>query len=551
MAYGRQATAGNLQSSGPGFINHKFTPKMQTENNRNSSPLLEGLIRMVSPRLAFTRERYRAGLEAIENFRKWNGAGHGRRTAGWDTSAAGANAENAMGVLTVRYRSRDLVRNNPYMKRGIQAIATNTIGSGIRPTPLGLADEAGKALKKLFDDWADTTDCDYDGHCNLYGLQLMAMRAIAESGGVIVRKRIVKDKTLVLPLQLQVLEIDFLDTSRDTPISSKREGGYDIRGTHYDSSGKITGYWLYTQHPGENGGAINSVFVEKSEVLHVYNKERPGQVDGVPFAASAIVSLYDFDEYEQAQLVRQKIAACFSVFITEPDGQLPSTGGTGTTGNATQRRQREKVEPGIIEHLPQGKTVQFATPPSVSNYDEYATSILRKIAVGLGVSYEVLSGDLSNVNFSSGRMGWIEFHRLITQWQTIMLVPMLCNPIWKWFIEAAVIMGHARLGTKAKWTPPRREMIDPMKEVQGMMALVRNGFEPWSEIVTQMGGDPATVFAQIVKDFEDMKKKNIVLDCNPATDANQIKALYDTQNNDDDEKTPRQKKNEAKKQKSG
>lgn len=475
----------------------------------------ERLISIVSPKTALQRAQYRMAMDLMSE-RGYDAAALGRRANSWGASASSANKETERDLARMRFRSRDLVRNNPYAKRAIQAMATNVVGTGIRPTPKGLDDASQKAIKELWDGWAESTACDYEGQTNLYGLQSLAAHCVAESGEVIIRRRIVQSADF--PLQLQVLEPDFLDHNKNSIVGfgeGRSKDNYTIQGVEFNKEGKRVGYWLYPVHPGE-GVASVSQFVSADDILHVYVKTRPGQVRGVPQAHASVSSLYDFSEYEQAQLVRQKVAACFSVFISGGNGAgLPGqTGGT----QAAKDRKKEQIEPGIIQYMNAGEQVSFAAPPGTQNYDEYATSILRKAAVGIGVSYEVLSGDLSNVNFSSGRMGWIEFHRLITQLQMHTYVPMMAQPIWDWFVAIAIVLGKAKTGIKVTWTPPRREMIDPAKEIAALSEAVRNGFDSWSNVVTQFGGDPRTVLQQIVKDFEEFKAAGLMLACDPRYD---------------------------------
>ena len=505
--------------------------------------IIDRAIMYVNPAAGAKRMQSRAVAEILkDNVRAYDAAGRGRRTKGWWATGASANRETLQGLTLLRWRSRDLVRNNAYAKRAIQAITTNTVGLGIRATPVEVEGKRfNKKTSAAWKSWAESTDCDWDGQANFYGLQRLAMRCIAESGEVVIRRRWVEGKAI--PIQLQVLEPDLIDHHRNTAVTI--DSGYILQGIEFDGKGKIKGYWMYPFHPGE-GTAVPSQFVPAKEILHVYYKERAGQVRGVPFGSSAALSLYDFDEYEQAQLIRQKIASCFAIFVQDNDADItrPTNGSVG--GPVGPRR--EKVEPGIIEYLPQGKTVTMANPPGVQNYDEYASAMLRKIAVGFGVSYEILSGDLSNVNFSSGRMGWIEFHRLISEWQNLMLVPMMCDPIWDWFIEAAAFMGEAQLGTKATWTPPRREMIDPSKEIKAMSEAVRNGFESWSSIVRQLGGDPNMVLDEIGKDYENFDEKELMLSCDPRYDAaRKIPPDQELPGNEEDEPTGKQMKASKKK----
>jgi lambda family phage portal protein len=461
------------------------------------------IIEAVNPELAFKRERFRAAIEVI---RQYDAGSRSRRTKDWRAWDGGQNNEIAAALPTLRARSRDLVKNNPFAKRAIQIIAANTVGSGIKPAPeIEGRPAIERRIKEAFRQWSETTECDWEGQNTFYGLQELCMRSIAEAGEVLIRKR--RNSNMKIPFQLQVLEPEFIDSSKNyQPLNG---GGFIMYGVEFNEQGKRVAYHLYDRHPKEFFEA-QSKRVPASEILHVYNVERPGQVRGVPFGVSAMLRLKDFDDYEAAQLVRQKIAACFSVFVQD-------TGADNITGSLSQddTERLGRVEPGIIEYLPPGKSIQFASPPPAEGYGEYSTKILQAIAAGYGVTYEALTGDLSNVNFSSARMGWLEFQRLVEKYQKNMLVPMLCDPVWNWFMEAAELRGIVTKKYTARWTPPRREMIDPSKEVKGMSDAVRNGFQSWSETVRQLGHDPEDVIDELKADYAAFDANGFKLECDP------------------------------------
>src|SRR5262249_35547454 len=151
--------------------------------------------------------------------------------------------------------------------------------------------------------------------------------------------------------------------------------------------------------------------------------DRAGQVRGVPWGSSVLLKIRDFDDYDydDAQLMRQKIAACFAGFLM--DKEVPEASSDHETG-------LEHINPGTIAKLPPGKEIVFGNPPVVGlEYQPYATVTLRSIATGFDVPYESLTQDYSQVNFSSGRMGWLEFHRNIEQWRWHMMIPNFCDPV--------------------------------------------------------------------------------------------------------------------------
>lgn len=461
---------------------------------------IDKVIGWLNPKAAFERQRYRIGVKLLEEQeRRYEASGGGRRTSGWNSNSGSANSEIAVALSTLRNRSRDLVRNNPYAKRAVKAIANNTVGTGIRPTPVGLTGRAEKRVKEAWMMWAETTACDFDGKHNIYGLQKLVMRSVAESGECIVRKR--RNINSSVPIQFQIVEADIIDSEKNS-LAIGSDGSFIMHGIEFDKSGKRTAYWLFDQHPGDQ--YVYKDYVSKrvpiDELMHIYYVERPGQIRGIPFGVASMMRMKDFDDYEDAQLVRQKIAACFSVFISQ------------SQDGADDADENERVEPGMVYKTAPGETVTFATPPAAEGYAEYSRKILQGIAAGYDTTYEALTGDLSNVNFSSGRMGWIEFQRNVEDWQENMLIPQLCNPMWDWFMQGLKISGVIGSPVTASWTPPRREMIDPYKETQGQQLAVASGFKSWQETVRESGYNPEEVLAEIKAERERFKELGITLD---------------------------------------
>lgn len=477
--------------------------------------ILDRVIATLAPETGARRAKARARMRAYENARAlYDGASVSRRTAGWRRVSTDANAEIVHGVLgRLRDTSRDLVRNNPYARRGIDAITHNVVGAGVIPQFRSASQSATDALEAMAVEHLDTTAVDADGRHNLYGLQALAMRAVAESGEVLVRRRRRRPEDgLPLPFALQVLESDFLDSSKNGDMGN---GNIAVQGVEFDRLGRRVAYWMFDEHPGSTGTMRlpQSRRVPAQDVAHVYRMDRPGQVRGVPWLAPVILRMHDYADYEDAQLMRQKIAAVFAAFVTDPDG-VDRGPIDGETSSANEDRL-ESLEPGIIEYLPPGKEIKFASPPGVEGYGEYARIQLHAIAAGLGVTYETLTGDLSEVNFSSGRMGWLEFQRSIVFWQNSILINQMCKRVEGWFLEAASVGVGVAAPATATWTPPRREMIDPTKEIPAQRDAVRSGFVSLSDAVRSMGKDPMEHFNEMAEDFARLDTLGLVLDSDP------------------------------------
>ena len=319
-----------------------------------------------------------------------------------------------------------------------------------------------------------------------------------------------------MPIQLQVIEADHIDTMKDGP--AEKEGHYWVQGVELDALGRRTGYWIFRNHPGDHrrSMSLESVFVPAQSMLHIYRVDRPGQVRGIPWAAPVVIRSRELKDYEDAQLLRQKIAACFALFRQDMAFDLDADVASPAASSEKEELGRDYVEPGMMIDLPAGKEIKFASPPSVSGYEEFVTRQLRAIAVGLGVSYEALTGDFSSVNFSSGRMGHIEFQRNVAAWQSAIMVTQFCRPVWRWFSTVATLMGVRDEGLQPSWILPRREMIDPTREVPAAIQKIRGGLTTLSDEIRSQGMDPAEVFLRLASERDLLNALGITTESDPA-----------------------------------
>jgi lambda family phage portal protein len=452
----------------------------------------------------WTMQRLRARVAADLLARNYEAATFGRRTSGWARNVGDANAVNAVALGELRLHARDLVRNNGWARKAQRVIANSAVGWGLTPKASAVEDpQSAKAADAVWKAWAGSSECDSEGRLNICGIQHLVMRSVAESGEVLIRRRFRRPTDgLTIPIQIQVLEADYLDTSKDGLIGI--EGGPIINGVEFDAIGRRVAYWLFPAHPGSTRLLTVSKRVPADEVIHVYKTERPGQVRGVSWFGAAIVPLKDFDEYEDATLMRQKIAACFAGFMTDD--------GTGATlGAPTSDPTIETLEPGQIAKLPPGKQITFANPPNMTQ-DSFNMNTLRKIASALSVTYEDLTGDYSQVNFSSARMARLAFWDNVVDWRWNMLIPILCDGVWAWAMESAVAAGLLKTAPRADWSAPAMPMIEPDKEGLAISRLIRNGVKTYSEMVREQGGDPEAHWTEYAADQAKLDALGIKLD---------------------------------------
>lgn len=469
--------------------------------------LLERAIATIAPGYAVRREIDRRRLGLIRGM-GYEGAAVGRRTQNWKTSSRDANAEIAPALPLLRNRSSDLRRNNPYAEAAMSSIVDDMIGYGIRPKFKGRTKTQTKKAAELWAAHAETPAIDYDGKHDIYGLEALAANAIVERGASLVRRRLLstaemKARGAVLPFQIQLLEPDLLDMTRDGP---QPDGSVDIKGIRFEKKGGIRGYWMYDNHPGSGSMRLTaqSNFVPARDLIHTFRMDRAGQVHGVPWAAPVMLRMRNFDEAEDAYVELQKVAACFSVWFS----------GLESENGQTKIDLAERLEPGQIGFSPPGTTPHFTSPPTVNGYKDFSSITLHAIAAGFGVPYEVF-GDLSGVNYSSGRLGWQRYQRRLERWQWQMFIPSFCVGVWSWFNSSMQFVGAMSEDCQAGWAPPRRMMVDPKNEIAADKEEIRNGLSTWSQKVAERGYDPEQQAEEIKTSNELLDKHGLKLDCDP------------------------------------
>jgi lambda family phage portal protein len=452
----------------------------------------------------------RAAFEEVT--RKYDGAALGRLRQGWKASGTSADAEIGQALPTLRARHRDLIRNNAHARKAVTVWKNNIVGAGIMARSNGPDPDINKRTDELWSEWVKQADA--DGQLDFYGLQELAVGIMVEGGEALVRRRLRSPRDgLRVPLQIQILEGDHLDHGKSGPTSASRTA---VQGVEFAANGRRTAYWLFREHPGNSwlsgAGRYQSAPVSASEVLHLYRKERT-QTRGVPWGASIITDMHDDADYDLAERIRKKTEACIVAIVTGAEegdeGIAPKV--VDAAGNTI-----EKFEPGLIAYARDGKQVTFNNPTAMGGYAEYKDVNHHKIAAGYLMPHMLMTGELSKVNFTSSRVGLVDFRRLVDAVQWLTLVPMLLDPVRRWFCAAAHLAGELPVPyVPCEWNPPAFESVNPLDDANAELINMRSGTVSWDESVSKRGRNPDDVMNEIAarqKKFDDL---GLIFDSDP------------------------------------
>ena len=434
--------------------------------------ILEKAIAIVSPEWAYKRAVFNDAVRSYDAGRV------DRFNDTWTPINMDTENSDKMQRDLIKARARSLEANSDMAESAIGSIVRNSVGTGIQPQARTPDDGINKKLEELWKEWTKQENCDITGQQTFYEIQELLLRRKVVDGESMVRK--VYDKSARIPLKLQLIKPDLLDSYLLTAPKTNRI----IRsGIELNDYLKPVAYWIQRKSP-DGYITYQSDRVPADQILHLWRKKHADQIRGISELATSIQRISETDEYLRAETIAAKIAACYAVFIT-----TVTPAGGGAVGRQTQTKDKEgkpleSIRPGMISKLRPGENISAANPGrSATTAGDYVKIQQQLAGSGLGLSYELVSRDFSKATFSSARQGHLEDRRTFLPIQGYMIAH-CCRPIWEAFVEAVVLAGLVKIPgywtnkeayLSADWITPGWEWIDPQKEANADVTLMKNG----------------------------------------------------------------------------
>jgi lambda family phage portal protein len=404
-------------------------------------------------------------------------------------------------------RSRDAFRNQLLPRAVLTRITSNVIGSGLRMQArpdkdvLGISKEEADELTAIIERehklWANNTACDAEWTLNFYQLQNLALLSQLMSGDVFTATPMVRRPGAVYETVLQMLESDRID---NPPYVTRSDN--IVQGVQLDALGAPMRYYISNQHPADAIGAVRfapvDVFGPRTgvrRVLHLFDKERPGQVRGAPILAPLLEPLKKLDCYGEAELTAAVVSALFTAFVTKaPEGLSgPLDGaGDGTTNEVA-------LGNGAIVDLAPGEDIKFANPGRPNeNYGPFFEEFARQAGAALELPMDELLLSYRD-SYSAARAAMLQGWRMYKR-RRANTAAMWCQPAHAvWFDEA---VSKGRIPVKnysdparriayqtAKWSGPARGAIDELKEIQAAEKRVAVGVSTLEIETSELTGE--------------------------------------------------------------
>jgi lambda family phage portal protein len=321
-------------------------------------------------------------------------------------------------------------------------------------------------------------------------------------------------------------------------------------GIEHDDYGRPLAYYVHRLHPNDlrlaPGRLADEVLrIPAADMIHLKVTERWPQTRGVPWLHAAINRLNQLGEFEESAVVAARIGASKVGFFENPDGDLTALADGDQDGTPTAN-----VEAGEFTALPPGYKFSSWDPNYPNDvYDPFTRSILRGIAAGVGVSYESLSRDYSQSNYSSSRLALLDdrdLWRTLQQWW----IRAFREPLHREWLRAAMLAraipgvdllaygADPRRFEAVKFKPRGWSWVDPTKEVDAYKEAERAGYLTKSQVIAMTGGgvDLEDVLRERRRELDMLDAMDLETDTThaPATAAAPAPAAEPAEKPDDD-----------------
>lgn len=426
------------------------------------------------------------------------------------------NISIKQGLNVLRARSRDLCAQNEYATRYMTLITNNVIGpDGIQLSvnavnPDGSYDSMSDRVEQKYYDWTKAKNCDVTGRLDFTQLSALVLESTARDGEclVIIRRGL---EFGAYGIQLQVITSDHLDENYNDIGAN---GNQIVQSVEVNKYGKPVAYHVWSNNPTDQYGRANErIRIDAKDIIHVYSPESASQMRGYPWLTPAMLSLQHLVKFREAVLVNARLSAIKQTYFKQGENVGYSDDEIDDYGNVSQY-----ATPGENSILPRGWDVVTsdwkAPTDTLGNFQK---EILRGVAASLSVSYNALAADAESVSYSSARFSALDdqsHYRVLQSW----FVGIFSQRVYEEWLEMQLLLDTWGLNIPAQkfekfaqvtYRPRGFSSVDPVKDLNGEVIALENNLTSYTDVITKLGRDPETIFAQIAKDKVMMEKYGI------------------------------------------
>lgn len=461
------------------------------------------------------------------------GASIDRLTASLQQWSGSVNADLDRSLVILRSRARALGANSEFGRRFLSMVALNVIGPKgptlqVRAKKTGSVDldkAANDAIEIHWKRWCRSAEI--SGKMNMAMMLRVGVKSAARDGESLIR--VVRNKNLPYGMGLQLLEADRLDES----INMRLQNGNMIRmGVEIDSTLRPLAYHLRVTHPGDTfyQGPSHIERVPAGEIYHAFLPERAEQVRGYTWFHAVLLRAARIHGYEEAALVAALVGASKNgVFVRDGDQAGPPLGNQLADGkDSVTGAPQMNAEPGEFFDLTgmPGTHLESWNPDYPhQNFESFLKQCMRGFASGLDVATHNLSGDMTDVNYSSARIAELaerDMWMMLQEW----FFTTVLDKIYKDWLASALIRGDITFETSGKALPASVltkfaeaarfqgrtwAWVDPLKEVGAKIEAINAKITSRTRVAAEDGEEFEDIVDEIAQETIYADSKNVDL----------------------------------------
>lgn len=500
----------------------------------------------------------------------------------WAPAIRSADADLLPDKEMLDARSRDMVRNDAYVQGGANLHKDNIVGShyllNARPATkvlLGVQDdvweeEFQEEVEEKFELVAESTDnwLDASRQNTFTEMVRMAVGIHMFGGEFLASVEYVRDDASPFKTAIQMIDLDRLSTAPLSMIDRNVRGG--IR---YNARGAPVAYQIRTQHPNDLRWQIDLPDWKeipkrkpwgRMQIIHIFEQIRVDQSRGVAEMTTALKEMRMAHKLRDVNLQHHVTQALYAAAVTSDLPTEAIMSALGQTNNSEQvaaavsgyangylsevgkyvgEAKGLRVDGVRIPHLYPGTKLELLSPGKGGPLGtEFEQSILRYIASSIGVSYEQLSRDYTNTNYSSARAAMTETWKYM-QSRKKLVADKFASIIYRLWLEEAINNNQITTFPKSKapmlytnnalnlnfqaisradWVGASRGQIDELKETQAAVLRINNGLSTAEDELARLGKDWRKVYRQLKREQDRRESLGLMF---AATDPNVMNAL--------------------------
>lgn len=470
--------------------------------------LMDRAINWVSPKKGLERLKAKTALSFMESSGYITAGSKRNAVKNWKVNSGTANQDTLPKLKRSRESSRDLSMNTPISRGALLRESRNAIGPGlllqsrIDRVTLQLTDEQAedwqRNVERRFHNWAKSKQSDYSLGSNFYQLQWLVTFNTSLSGDLfaVLTSRDVKGKHQTA---VKLIEADDVTNPVGSPETFTFAGGIvldpdtkapiQIHVRKIDPKAYLTSDISCSSFRTE---VINIYDTNgRKRVLHIFHKERIGQMRGMPLFAPIVEMLKSVSRLTESELMAAVIASFFTVFIktASPENSIapmaPMTSGDDSSVSTQVEQALEMGSGNILELAEDGQSIEIAEAKRPNGaFDPFFISMVKQIGAAIEIPMEHLLLHFSS-SYTAFR-GAIQEAWKFYKGSRNFNITEFSQPVYEDWLETEILEGRISAPgffededlraawCGSHWVGPAQGQVDPIKETMAAVLKIKN-----------------------------------------------------------------------------